>query len=99
MANRFDFISNWRRSYPLVVVIGSLLITVLFILVYNAFDFKSPKFTYIVFSGIISSFVVWMGSGFISMVLMKRINIFVHPVKVISLLAASLIAYTTLVVL
>ena len=97
--DKFGFGRGWRKSYPLVMVFGSLLITILFILIYKAFDFRSAKFAYLVSSSIVSSLIVWLGSGLISMTLMKRISVFVHPFKLITSLIASLIVYSTLVVL
>lgn len=99
MVDKTRFFSNSPKNYPLVMIGGSLLITILFIVVYHAFDFKSAKFTYLVISGIVSSLIVWVGSGLISMVVMKRINVFTTPVKLLFVLALSLIAYSTFIVL
>jgi len=81
------------------MIIGSLIIVSLFILIFDAFNFNDRKFTYLVVSGIVSSLIVWVGSGLISFFLMKRINVFVRPTKLITILSILLIVYTTLVVL
>ena len=99
MVDKSGFVMRWRKSYPFVMILGSLLITILFIVIYNAFDFNDYKFTYLIVSGIVSSIVIWLGSGLISFFLMRRINIFVQPTKLLTSLSASLIAYSTLIVI
>lgn len=99
MSNRFGFVKKWPRSYAFIMIVGTLFITALFVGIYDAFHLKSGAFWYLVASCIVCSLVCWFGSGFISMYLNKRINVFVKPARLLTLLSISLIAYSTIVVL
>jgi Putative regulator of cell autolysis len=99
MLERVGFVKRWPRSYAFILISGTLLITILFIVIYNALNLKDIAFWYMVASCIVSTLVTWFGSGYISMLFTRKINVFVHPVRLLSLLSISLIIYSTIIVL
>ena len=98
MPRRIDFLTLNQRKYAFIVLVGTLLITILFIVIYGALRFTSSEFWYMVCSCIATSLLTWFGSGFISMVLFKKINVFVYPIRLFSILSLSLILYSTIIV-
>jgi sensor histidine kinase YesM len=99
LTEKCGFVKRWPRSYAFIMIVGTLIITVLFIFIYGALHLKSREFWYMVASCIVSSLVCWFGSGSISMYLTKKIDVFVKPARLLFLLSVSLIAYSTIIVL
>jgi Putative regulator of cell autolysis len=99
MPERFGFGKKWPGSYALIVAGGTLLITILFIAIYNAWHLTNAAFWYMVVSCIVSSLLTWFGSGYISMIFTKRINVFNYPIKLLILLSLSLIVYSAIIVI
>lgn len=93
----FDFKCQVPRRELYFRFLGILLISLFFSLVYTNFPISSTKFFFLFLNNFTFTGLTWHGCMYISIFLMKNVDIFKHPVKHLIILFFSLVSYTLLI--
>jgi two-component system, LytTR family, sensor kinase len=98
MVQNCQFFKGNTKNYVLVMVLGTLAITIFSLLVFYNLKFGSSDFWYFALSCAITTFLIWIGSRNISIYCLKRIHIFTYPIRIIVILTFLLMVYSSLII-